>query len=79
MMERTIIENGYEVVINNTLKVRVYNVVGESTTIEFLEKAGENAWYITSSKNKDQAERFKKLVNKYEEYLVDPRGIIPVE
>lgn len=77
MMKRTIIENGYEVVINNTTKVRVYNVIGESTVVEFLEKMGENAWYISSSK--DKTERFKRLVNKYEEYLVDPSGITPIE
>ena len=78
-MKRIIIENGYETIINNTVKVRVYNTTGESTTVEFLEKVGENSWYITSSKNRDQVERFKKLMNKYEEYVTDLRGITSVE
>lgn len=78
-MKRIIIENGYETVINNTVKVRVYNTVGENTTVEFLEKTGENSWYITSSKNMEQKERFKKLMNQYKEYVMNPRGITPIE
>lgn len=79
MVLTRVLENCFEVAVHNVVKIRVYNEPSEKTVIEFLEKCGENVYYITSSINKNQKERFNRLMEKYGKYIVDPYGITPIE